>query len=43
MQTRRAELIEQRMFTSDRVSARKKLTETEKELSEAIYEQTGGN
>ena len=42
-QTRRAELIEQRMLESERVSARKKLTETEKELSQVIYEQTGGN
>jgi DNA-damage-inducible protein D len=43
VQTRRAELIEQRMLASERVSARKKLTETEKELSDVIYEQTGGN
>lgn len=42
-QTRRAELIEQRMLESERVSARKKLTETEKELSQVIYELTGGN
>lgn len=43
MQTRLAELIEQRMLESERVSARKKLTQTEKELSSIIYEQTGGN
>jgi len=43
VQTRRAELIEQRLFEAERVSARKKLTTTEKELSEVIYEQTGGN
>ena len=43
IQARRAELIEQRMLESERVSARKKLTETEKELSQVIYEQTGGN
>ena len=43
IQTRRAELIEQRMLEAERVSARRKLTETEKELSGLIYEQTGGN
>lgn len=43
MQTRKAELIEQRLLDSERVSARHKLTVTEKELSELIYEQTGGN
>lgn len=41
MQTRRAELIEQRIIEQERLSARKKLTQTEKELSEVIYEQTG--
>ncbi len=41
MQTRRAELIEQRILEQERLSARKKLTQTEKELSEIIYEQTG--
>ncbi len=39
IQTRRAELIEQRLLEAERVSARKKLTETEKELSHVIYEQ----
>jgi DNA-damage-inducible protein D len=43
IQTRRAELIEQRILDAERVSMRKKLTETEKELSQVIYEQTGGN
>ncbi|MCY3689201.1 MAG: DNA damage-inducible protein D [Gammaproteobacteria bacterium] len=43
MQTRKAELIEQRLLEVERISARKKLSATEKELSEVIYEQTGGN
>ncbi len=43
MQTRKAELIEQRLLEEERVSARKKLSATEKELSDVIYEQTGGN
>ncbi|MGD9152825.1 MAG: DNA damage-inducible protein D [Gammaproteobacteria bacterium] len=43
MQTRRAELIEQKLLETERVSARKKLAITEKELSKTIYEQTGGN
>ena len=43
MQTRKAEQIEQRLLEAERVSARKKLTTTEKELSEVIYEQTGDN
>lgn len=43
IQTRRAELIEQRLLEAERVAARKKLTTTEKELSQVIYEQTGGN
>jgi DNA-damage-inducible protein D len=43
MQTRKAELIEQRLLEAERVSARKKLTTTEKELSDVIFEQTGGN
>ncbi len=43
VQTRRAELIEQRLDEAERVSARHKLTKTEKELSGIIYEQTGGN
>lgn len=43
VQTRRAELIEQRLLEAERVSARKKLTNTEKELSQLIFEQSGGN
>ncbi|MBL4883936.1 MAG: DNA damage-inducible protein D [Planctomycetaceae bacterium] len=43
VQTRKAELIEQRLLESERVSARHKLTKTEKELSSIIYQQTGGN
>ena len=43
VQTRKAELIEQRLLESERVAARKKLTSTEKDLSQVIYEQTGGN
>jgi DNA-damage-inducible protein D len=43
IQTRRAEVIEQRIRELERVSARKKLTDTEKELSSVIYEQTGDN
>ncbi|MFA6173690.1 MAG: DNA damage-inducible protein D [Kiritimatiellales bacterium] len=43
IQTRRAEIIEQRLLEAERVLARRKLTATEKELSQVIYEQTGGN
>jgi len=43
VQTRRAELIEQRLLETERLGARRKLTVTEKELSAVIYEQTGGN
>ncbi len=43
VQTRRAELIEQRLLEAERILARKKLSDTEKELSHLIYEQTGGN
>ncbi len=43
VQTRRAELIEQRLLEAERVSARHKLSSTEKELSQVIYEQTGGD
>lgn len=42
VQTRRAELIEQRMLERERVNARQKLTATEKDLSSVIFEQTGG-
>lgn len=41
IQTRKAELIEKRILDQERLSARKKLTQTEKELSSIIYEQTG--
>ena len=37
VQTRRAELIEQRLLDSERLAARMKLTNTEKELSEVIF------
>ena len=43
MQTRKAELIEQRLLETERVQARQKLSTTEKELSNVIFEQTGGN
>lgn len=43
LQTRKAELIEQRLLENERVEARVKLAQTEKELSKVIYEQTGGN
>ena len=43
VQTRRAELIEQRLLEAERVAARRKLTKTEKELSAVIFEQTGTN
>ena len=43
MQTRKAEMIEQRLLEAERVSARRKLTETEKELSNVIFEQTGSD
>ena len=40
-QTRKAELIEQKMLEYERVQARHKLAEAEKELSKVIFEQTG--
>lgn len=43
VQTRRAELIQQRLEEAERVSARHKLSSTEKDLSQVIFEQTGGN
>ena len=43
IQTRKAELIEQKMLEDERVQARQKLKSTEKELSLVIFEQTGGN
>ncbi len=43
IQTRKAEIIDKRIRELERVSARKKLIDTEKELSSVIYEQTGDN
>lgn len=43
VQTRKAELIEQKILEYERVQARNKLRATEKELSQVIFEQTGGN
>ena len=43
LQTRKAKLIEHRLTQYERVSARHKLTSTEKELSSLIYEHTGSN
>jgi DNA-damage-inducible protein D len=42
IQTRRAELIEERILSTERLAARQKLTATEKELSDVIFEQTRG-
>jgi DNA-damage-inducible protein D len=43
IQTRKAELIEQKIVELERIQARNKLAQTEKELSHVIFEQTGGN
>ena len=43
VQTRKAELIEQRLLEYERVGARAKLTHTEKELSKVIFEQTSSD
>lgn len=43
IQTRKAEIIAERMAEIERIKARKKLSESEKELSSLIYQQTGGN
>ena len=43
IQTRKAELIEIKILEHERVIAREKLKSTEKELSQVIFEQTGGN
>lgn len=43
VQTRKAELIEKHLLDSERISARHKLTVTEKELSSVIYQQTGSD
>ena len=42
VQTRKAELIEQRLLEAERVQAHEKLKQTERELSEVIHELTGG-
>ena len=41
VQTRKAEMIEERILELERLTARKKLSESEKELSGLIYERTG--
>ncbi len=43
VQTRKAEIIEQKILEYERVQARNKLAETEKELSQVIFEQTGSD
>lgn len=43
VQTRNAEVVEQRINLAERVSVRHKLARTEKELSKVIFEQTGNN
>lgn len=43
VQTRKAEVIAQRINEIERINARNKLAETEKELSSVIYRQTGSN
>lgn len=43
IQSRKVELIELRLLEYERVQARQKLAQTEKELSRVIYEQTGKN
>ena len=43
VQTRKLEIIESRIAESERISARKKLVATEKELSGVIFEQTGSD
>jgi len=43
VQTRKREIIEQRLAEAERVSARKKLTRSEKELSEIIFDRLRDN
>lgn len=43
VQTRKLEIIEKRLLETERISARKKLADTEKELSGVIFEQTGND
>jgi len=43
VQTRKLEIIQERILATERISARRKLAVTEKELSGVIYEQTGSD
>lgn len=43
LQTRKSEIIEKKLLENERLLARQKLWETEKELSQVIYEQTWNN
>ena len=43
VQTRKVEVIEQKLLEHERVQSRHKLAETEKELSSIIFQQTGNN
>ena len=43
VQTRKLEIIQKRILETERISARRKLATTEKELSGVIYEQTGSD
>ncbi len=43
LQTRKFELVEKRIIESERLLARQKLTETEKEFSGVIFQQTGSD
>lgn len=43
LQTRKLEVIEKRIQEFERIKARRKLTETEKELSSVIFQQTGSD
>ncbi|MBI2027700.1 MAG: DNA damage-inducible protein D [Deltaproteobacteria bacterium] len=43
VQTRKLEIIEKRLLEAERISARKKLADTEKELSGVIFERTGSD
>ncbi len=43
VQTRKLEIIQKRILETERISARRKLAGTEKELSGVIYEQTGND
>jgi DNA-damage-inducible protein D len=43
VQTRKMEIVEKRLEEAERIRARKKLTETEKQLSGVIFERVGDN